>query len=345
MRLARIALELPSRPRGWSFAAIQDELGISERTLHRYASTAKRELVDTEGHPLLHVERRDGRPFLCLSEAGRAADGTVYQAVAVYFALSVLTFLEGTVLKEGVEDIWERLTRALPTRQRQRLADIPKKFFAVPYAAKDYREHEDTLDRIVRCLIDQHRMRIDYGGVVGEGKVHDVEPYTLAQYRGGLYLVGYSRRYERIIWLAVERIRKAEKLAERFDYPRDYTPARHTEGMFGIIGGTPTKVELLLLNPETASYLRARRIHPSQRFRTRKDGKTVLTMTVRGTDELLTWILSLGRYVEVVRPRDLREAVVGHLAASVKTYARNAAIDSRSATRGGGRGRVGAGRR
>ena len=95
----------------------------------------------------------------------------------------------------------------------------------MPYAVKDDREHEDTLDRIVRCVIDQHRMRIDHGGVVGEGKVHDFEPYTLAQYRGGLYLIGYSHLYEQIIWLAVERIRTAEKLSERFDYPSTYTPS------------------------------------------------------------------------------------------------------------------------
>jgi hypothetical protein len=107
--------------------------------------------------------------------------------------------------------------------------------------------------------------------------------------------------------MVVERIRKGERLAERFDYPRDYTPERYTEGMFGIVGGPETTVELLILNPETTSYLQARRIHPTQKFRKRKDGMTVLAMTVRGTDELLAWILRLGRYVKVLRPRDLRQ--------------------------------------
>ena len=111
------------------------------------------------------------------------------------------------------------------------------------------------------------------------------DPYTLLMYRGGLYVLGRSHRGGRIIALAVERMRQVERLPEHFDYPTDYSPQKHTEGIFGLIEGPETTVELLIRNPETHAYLASRRLHPSQVFRARKRGGWVLSLTVRGTAE------------------------------------------------------------
>ena len=45
-RLARIIYGLLSRPYGWSFEAIQQEIGISDRTLRRYIAVCRHEFVD-----------------------------------------------------------------------------------------------------------------------------------------------------------------------------------------------------------------------------------------------------------------------------------------------------------
>jgi predicted DNA-binding transcriptional regulator YafY len=156
---------------------------------------------------------------------------------------------------------------------------------------------------------------------LGEGKIHDFDPYTLTTYRGGLYLIGYSHLFKKIIWLAIERIRGAEKLPTTFEYPRTYSPQKHTEGIFGIIDGPETRVELLLRNTDTAAYLSSRRLHRTQQFSPRRGGTTLLTMTVRGTTELLPWILSLGPYVEVLKPRALRDQVQESLANAIVLYA------------------------
>jgi hypothetical protein len=141
-RLARIVLELLARPHGWSFDAICADLGISERTLLRYLAVCRTELVDAGGTPMIEVVRRGDRRLLRLAERGRATDAGVFEAVFFYFTLTVLTFLEGTVLKEGVDGLWERLHRTLPPTQRLRLAHVAKKFYAVPHAAKDYRAYD-----------------------------------------------------------------------------------------------------------------------------------------------------------------------------------------------------------
>jgi predicted DNA-binding transcriptional regulator YafY len=39
---------------------------------------------------------------------------------------------------------------------------------------------------------------------------------------------------------------------------------------------------------------------------TRPDGKTVLSLTVRGTDELRNWIMSFGPHIKVLKPETLQ---------------------------------------
>jgi proteasome accessory factor B len=325
-RLARIVFELVNRPFGWSLESIRRELDVSERTVMRYVAASREELVDWSGRPLLEIVKHGSQRKLCLADLGRSPDSTAYEAASLYFMLTLLKFLEGTVIEEGLEALWELTFKVLSEKQRSRLADFDRKFFALAYAPKDYREHDEQLDLILRSLIDQQRLRVDYAGILGEGKVHEFDPYTLLAHKGGLYLIGFSHLYEKIVYLNVERIRSVSwvlgegRQPVRFAYPKSYHPEKHMDGMFGVYEGESTKVKILIRNAETEALLRARTIHPSQEFERRRDGKTVLTMTVRGTTELRNWVLSLGPWVEVLEPGSLRKEIGDLLSEAMSLY-------------------------
>src|SRR5579863_1004041 len=300
IRLARIAAGLFSKPYGWSFKSIAETLEISERTLARYVSVLRGDLLDSHGGPLVEVVAAGGDRKLRLVSSMKAAEASSYQVALLYFSLTVLKFLEGTVLKEGVEGLWEKVFQNLTLTQQTRLSDPDRKFYAVPYAPKDYGEFSEQLDVILRALLDQSRLKVDYAGLTGEGRHHDFDPYSLISYRGGLYLLGHSHLTGTIIYLAVERIRSVEFIRQpdgsqaRFIFPRGFDPAAHTEGTFGIVDGPETRVEMRIHSEQTEAYVRSRTIHRSQRFSRRRDGSTIMTITVRGTTELANWIMSMG---------------------------------------------------
>jgi proteasome accessory factor B len=301
---------------------VLDELGISQRTLLRYLATCREELVDRDGRPVIETFRRGPQRMLRLAAEAPVAESTAYQVLFFYFALSVFQFLDGTVIKEGVTDLWERFVRAVPGAEQARLDEFRRKFYAVPQAMKSYRAFDEHLDTIVFCLVNNRRMRVDYAGLLGGGKVHEFEPYTLMMYRGGLYLLGRSHRGRKVVTLAVERMRSVRRLDATFRYPADYSPQKHSEGIFGLIEGPETPVELLIQDAATAAYLASRRIHPTQQLRTLGDGRRVLSMTVRGTDELKYWILGFGPHVEVLRPAPLRAEVGRLLSDAARPYVR-----------------------
>jgi predicted DNA-binding transcriptional regulator YafY len=326
IRLARIAVGLFARPYGWSLSAIAQTLEISDRTLARYISVLRAELLDAHGAPLVEVAGTGAQRKLRLVSTMKTAEASSYQVALLYFSLTVLKFLEGTVLEEGVEGLWEKIFQNLSLTQQTRLADLQRKFYAVPYAPKDYAEFSEQLDVILRALLDQVRLQVDYGGIRGELHQHDFDPYSLISYRGGLYLLGYSHRSSAIIYLAVERIRSIEFVRQpdgtqaRFVYPRSFYPAAHTEGTFGIVEGPETAVELKIHSAQTEAYVRSRTIHPSQRFARRRDGSTIMTMTVRGTTELANWIMSMGPWIEVLKPAALRKEIADRHAAATRLY-------------------------
>src|SRR5207249_2242479 len=194
------------------------------------------------------------------------------QALSFYLALTVFKFLAATVLKAGAGVSWGGFYGMLTRGQQAGFSGFDRRFYSIPSPGKAYRGSAGRSEATVRCLVNQNTMRIDYAGLWLEGHVHEFDPYTLTMYRGGLYLIGRSHHYRKIVYLAVERIRSAERLPERFEYPRRYSPARHTEGTFGIVDGPETEVKLELLSPETVALLASRRLHPTQRFERRGDG-------------------------------------------------------------------------
>ncbi|MDG2307136.1 MAG: WYL domain-containing protein [Candidatus Binatia bacterium] len=339
-RLARLVHELRERPNGWSFEAIQEDLRITERTLARYLEACRRELVDQRERPLLEVVRRGDRRFVKLADTHTGPATTDYEVLALFFTLRLARVLEGTVFESVNKDLWGKMLKTVPAAARRRLENADRKFFALAHLPKSYSTMEDELDLLLRALIDQMRLVIDYGGVVGEGRTHDFDPYSLVEHRGGLYLLGRSSQYRKTVWLAVDRIRSVETKVDgeglkiHFNYPKGFDPARHTNGMFGIVDGETTRVELAIQNAETEAYLRARQLHATQKFFRGSDGKTHLELKVRGTTELSNWIMSTSPWVEVVQPPELRAEIAKRLKETTALYAqryRSSSATQRSA--------------
>ncbi|MEW6268830.1 MAG: WYL domain-containing protein [Thermodesulfobacteriota bacterium] len=326
-RIARLVHELAAHPHGWSFDAIQSELSIGERTLLRYVDACREELLDAHGEPLIEVVQRGTRRLLRLKDGSNPPDARLMSAVSLFFTLSMVRFLEGTVLKESADALWDKVVAQMPAAVRPQLANLDRKFFAISFVPKDYAAHSEIIDEIVQALVREYRLTIDYAGLLGEGREHDLAPYTLLAYRGGLYVVGHSRTYDRLLWFAVERIREAKPTPgggprgrARFTYPEDFDPERYTDGLFGVAEGPATEVELAILNQQTESYLTKRTVHPSQHFERGEDGRLRLTMKVRGVVELTNWVMSLTPWVEVLRPQELREEIAARLREASSRY-------------------------
>ena len=315
-----------------TLADIRDTLRtpVSDRTVERYLGTLGKVFDGNDHYPKLEIEKHEeGRKTLILTESPSSAGTKDVDQLRMAIASEMLNAVKGTDLERHVKEILKRFSRAVSPSLAPKLETRPRKFFTVNYyGVKEYEgASREWLNVIIRCLVEQQRVRVAYRSQAGERELHEYEfdPYTLLNYKGGLYVIGYSFKREQVIYLALERIEKVTPVVENgkpyiFGYPDEYSPEKFTEGVFGIFTGEKTEVELLIHNEQTLTYLKPRRVHPTQRLEERADGTAILRMTVRGTEELASWVMSMAPWVEVLKPESLRGRVREMLRAGLELY-------------------------
>jgi len=308
-------------PHGRELGALADELEVSRKTAERYAKVMVEEVPAPDGQPLLELVRPNGRPLLRLRGSAGGVDSNAYQAASVFFALASLRVLQGTVVHEGATEIWEKFKKSLPSDTRRAIEQVERKFYYVPFAAKDYASLADHLDTVLRSVLRQERLEVLYRNATGRRSRHDFEPYTVVLYRDALYLLGRSQRHRTPVYLAVDRIESVRRTGERFTLPPTYSPAALTHDVPGIWSGAEARVALRLRG-RAAELIPERVVHPSQTFDRLRGGATLMRLTVHGWQELAWWVLSWGGDVEVLEPPEMRAFVRRSVQAAARLYER-----------------------
>lgn len=298
---------------GASIYDIAERFDCSTRTALRYIQA-----LQASGEPL-YEETVGKRKVWRLMPAARrqAITLTTSQMVALFLSRRVFDFLAGTGFKEDLDEVFEKLEAMLKRKDFLAVRNLDRKVFDVNEARHLYEGRIEDVNDIVTALLREERLRVTHEGVSGGRKTFVLEPYTLLVYKKGLYLAGFSHQHREIRTFALDGFRAVDWLkGDRFDYPADFRPEQLTEGAFGMIRGEATRVRILF-DPKVARYVQRRQWHPTQLFR-RVDGGVEMTMEVRGTVEVVSWVLGFGDKARVVEPEGLRKQVAGESARSAR---------------------------
>jgi predicted DNA-binding transcriptional regulator YafY len=179
----------------------------------------------------------------------------------------------------------------------------------------------DDVDEAVTALLREETLRITHASKRGGAKkTFDFDPYTLLFYKQALYLVGYSHAHREVRALALDAMSDVERRkGARFVYPDDYDPAALYAARWGLIGGARTRVRLRF-DADVAPYVARREWHARQTIARSDDGALVMTLDLEGTDEVKSWIFGWGAKVEVLAPRELRDAVAEEMRRGAARY-------------------------
>jgi len=309
---------LLDRAEGTSIYDIAERFGQSPRTALRYIQALQR-----AGEPL-YEEMSGPRKVWRIMPTARRQTITLStsQMVALFLSRRVFDFLAGTGFQEDLDDVFRKLEVTLRAKESLAVRNLDRKVFDVNEARHLYEGRIEDVNDIITALLREERLRVTHEGVSGGRKTFILEPYTLVVYKKGLYLAGFSHRHQAIRTFALDGFREVEwRRGERFEYPADYRPEHLTEGAFGLIRGEPTRVRIVF-DDKVARFVQRRQWHPSQRFRRAAGGGVEMTMDVRGTVELVSWVLGFGDKAEILEPDELRASVAAELARAARAYAR-----------------------
>jgi predicted DNA-binding transcriptional regulator YafY len=250
--------------------------------------------------PVRHVGEGRGRRWIVdpLRVAGVV---TAVDQVALRVGRDALSFLQGTMLREGLD-------RAVLDGEdrRQPYRSLERKFVHLGEPQPLYEEWSEQIDAVVDGLARERRLTLCYNG--DSARVHrDIEPLSLVVYRRALYLLARARGEPSILRLRVDRMGDVE-VGQPFDYPADWNPEEELRPWFGIVAEPAPELVVLRFSPKVARYVHERRWHPTARVDVGKDGWAQLEMRVGGR-ELVRFALEWGQHCVVVAPEWLRREV------------------------------------
>ena len=323
VKIARLISMLSQAWRPMSLEQITNILGVSPRTLARYRKALNEHLSSPDGSDFIKIIREGGKEYWFLSDQVDINTANGFRIISVFVVKTLLKFLEGTVIKDSIDSIWNTIAGQLPPSKKKQLEYFDRKIRYTGFGAKQYEEKDIILASVLRGLLHQNKIEINYvSGAASKTKKRIIHPYTLLLHRDALYLNAYDESNEDIRTFLIDRIEDARVLKETFRYPKDYNPEALTEGSFGVYdsrGKTPFTVKIAF-KAYLWDYITTRQWHPTQRFKPVDNGWFIMEVDISHLTEFIPWVLAFGKEAKVLEPDPLKEAIKQELNEALRYY-------------------------
>ncbi|CUQ67468.1 helix-turn-helix transcriptional regulator [Candidatus Nitrospira inopinata] len=280
----------------------------------RHLRTIRRDLeaLEASGFPLVN-ERVDGQVRWRLMDGARHAPALSFsptELMALVMSRALLKPLAGTHIQTALDSAMAKASSLLPPASLDYAQQLQNLFAVGLGPHKTYKSHRDTIDRLTQAIDRQRTVQVRYFSASrGRMTRREIDPYRLWYASGGLYLIGYCHLRKEPRLFAVERIRSVTLTDHPYQMPLGFDLEAFVQDSLTVMRGPRIEVELVF-DKATAAWAKDRIWHPSQKFTPLSKGRLRMELQVADTRELIGWILSFGSGVRVIRPDQLKAAVL-----------------------------------
>jgi predicted DNA-binding transcriptional regulator YafY len=208
---------------------------------------------------------------------------------------------------KGTFKNWEKYIKHVPRTISLQPADI----------------REDVLTTCLEATLQRLQISISYHPRSSEDIEYQVNPLGLVYRDSVIYLVCTLWKYDDIKQLALHRIKKIEliknsKARKPTGFDLDEYISREGAFQYTSSPGKTLRVELKF-SADTVQHLRETPLSDDQVIQD-KDGFSIIKATVLDSLQLRWWLMGFGEYVEVVKPKKLRDEFKESVRKMAKMY-------------------------
>jgi len=311
-RILKIQTLLQGNPHGLTTGEIARRTGVNPRTTYRDIRA-----LESMNVPVYEDNRRI------------AIDPNYFIAPVKFTLREAMALLMGVRLMHrhrdqadpDVADAFTKLAAVLPAPVAEYVHATVRQMASRPSNPT----YSKVLQTVALSWAGHKAVRIWYPAADHAAKPRVIEPYFLEPSLIGhsSYVVARDRGVKEMRTFKLERITRAEAMAETYAIPPDFDINRYLSGAWGIFhSGDPVEVRMRFF-PPAAARVKESIWHPSQRLSDGPKGSVNMTVTVAGTVEITPWILGWGDAVEILAPQELRKKIAD---TGAKMEARNARL-------------------
>lgn len=256
-------------------------------------------------------------------DAAQALPGLWFNASEAYALLmmqSLLSDMQPGLLKSHIAPLKARL-RALIESGHHSAHEVESRVRLLNVATRTVSDKH--FEVVAATLLGRVRLAIQYyGRGRDESSERQVSPQQLLHYRGNWYLIAYCHVRNGLRSFAMDSIQNAYATQEA----ALETDAKQLEQFigsgYGIYSGGTVQWARLRFKAPRSRWVAREVWHPEQKSQLASDGTLLLEFPFTDATELTMDILRHGKYVEVLEPRELKEAVMNELFAASATYSK-----------------------
>jgi predicted DNA-binding transcriptional regulator YafY len=230
---------------------------------------------------------------------------TEEEATAIMLGLLASPWLEIEQSSVAVEGALAKVSRVLPLRARERLQTITEHlvFFAPQQEA---RPDVSLLIMLSEAIGQQQRIAIDYRSHHDELTHRKVEPYGIVGWDGHWYLVGYCCLRQGHRTFRLDRIKRAEVLAESFERPEGFDCRTYVIEQYG---KKPIRWQIEV-EFQAPLYTVQQKIPASYGRLSATPGGVLFQSYTENLDSQARYLMSLNLPFVIHQPPELREALL-----------------------------------
>jgi predicted DNA-binding transcriptional regulator YafY len=244
---------------------------------------------------------------------------TLSELLSIYLAQDSIRSLDGTVLYDSLQALFEKVWPVLPKPLYRQMADLRGSFLSGIPAQKDYRTYREFIEVIQEAIESRKALQLFYHPRDQTPAERKVNPYAVHLHNGTLYVIGYCHLRKDIRTFVVDRMQKIKMTDQTFPAPVGFSLANYLRHSFGMFTEDLVRVKVRF-HKSLTRYLLERRWHQSQKNKKLKDGSLEIAFEVAGTKEIKTWILGFGSLAKVLEPPSLVEEIKDDLGRALKSY-------------------------
>jgi predicted DNA-binding transcriptional regulator YafY len=277
---------------------LADELGVSERTIHRYMG-----MLDEMGIPIYSERGPYGGFSLVRGYKLPPLVFTPEEATVLYLGAELVQEIWGASYHDAAVAARAKLDNVLPEALVKEVQRAQRGLLVTGWFRRDYGPWAPILDDLRRCVARRRQVRLVYRSFRQDVTERRVDPYALALQWGHWYLAGHCHLRGELRTFRVDRVQAIEPTGETFEVPPDFSAREYLQGMAGDRPATYYRV-VVRFEPEVAHVVRERR-EDWQELTELEDGSVMLAFDVSDLAWPCRWILTYQDSATVVGPPEL----------------------------------------
>lgn len=221
---------------------------------------------------------------------------------------------EGFVYEKELERLLDKL-RIIRKKRQEAAGNIDYAYKGTKVNNIDM-ERKISLD-INRAIISRNKVKINYFSLNSGLKERIVHPYAIINYKGAVYFVGYCETRKELREFKISRIKEYKLLNEKFERDSNFSIKEYMKDSLGIYKDDEVKIKLKIYKP--MSYIVSEKLFVDNQNITWNDDESIIFQaSMIGKTEIKAWILSMGKNVEVLEPKNLSEEIKKEIVSMLK---------------------------